>query len=312
MTVEVFKRDIVYTPQRELRDKRHIFDFSDGCGNAIYTETMIPDNMNLRVILSGDCRMAYYDLAVLAKHSYVFTIFHKKDLLDRGLLFKDVDDESPESTKEREGMITNIKCCFSSYEKFVTRQRRPNGRYLYDLKLDEFNKCEEALLDILDWCYSEDDSVLNINLDNVYKFLRVTNLLVMSYVYSGKFNNAIVNKVRSLDISSHPDTLDRLYDKCVYVGDCDVTVDSYLATPFTELPDKPGVELLLIPVLLCLMLDEGICVDILEACYYAERNIIKYGTDNILKYLNRVPSQSIYMYNSVMMMAKILYTDHST
>ncbi|KAJ3177366.1 hypothetical protein HDU85_005911 [Gaertneriomyces sp. JEL0708] len=308
MTVTPFKRKLVHIQDHAVRDTRSVLDFNGGCSNAVYISTVIPDNLDVRMLVPGTNDVAYYDSTVLARHSYVFKVMNLEHLDHRGLSCKDTSKDSnktKEEIEEENKIIEHIKGDYDTRCEVAETYYRPNKTCLFDIKMEKFKGNEKALLDVLNWCYSQDEKDLPIDLDNMFKYFAVFNILK----FGKDLERVMAGKLMKFKLDHYPNTVDRICKEYVYIGDFPPDYIPPVGLKDMELPDELTINLLILPLHLYCMWDVQAWYDVIQIRKHVSHVVAKYGSKEILDYLSQAASDQDYAYAGVMTLAKIIYSD---
>ncbi|KAJ3177368.1 hypothetical protein HDU85_005913 [Gaertneriomyces sp. JEL0708] len=307
MTVSAFKRKVVYTQDCTVRGTRDIHDFSEGCANAVYIETVIPSNLNVCVMVHGYSNIAYYSTEVLKRYSELFQLLHKKYLEYNN---RSIQDESNDSNNTQGQIKDKIErqdheSGYGSYDKYVSRRYGHNGELIFFIEVDSFKGYEDIAINVLNWCYSQDEQQIDISLDNVFKYTHVFDAFGMQ----SKLEDVIARKLGMLKIDSCPDVLDRLCKGFNTKGFRYLSCIPAVGLTGDGLPDEFTINLLILPVHLYRLYDLREWYDIVEIRDEISHHIGRYGSEHILEYLSQVTYKDSDAYEDVMRMAKILYSE---
>ncbi|KAJ3177365.1 hypothetical protein HDU85_005910 [Gaertneriomyces sp. JEL0708] len=305
MTVTPFKRKLVHIQDCTVRGTRDILDFSDGCANVVQISTTVPNNLNFHVICPTTGDILYFDTNVLARHSKFFRALNQRHRENSGFHPRDINNDSKKTQKEIEDEEKKVKDLRAMYE--AVEEHTVSYKYegyddcKYELKSNNLSKRRSIIIDIFKWCYSKDNSQLNINISNIYACLYVESILDMS----DEFNDVMDKKILNVKLDSADDPTLTLYETCEPDIHEDLLYMSNLPKCGMQLSCDPTLGLLLEPVYLLAKSRMNIPYCVLTARRLNRNVVSRYGSKNIIKYLSKISDID----SETLEIAKVIYAE---
>ncbi|KAJ3177364.1 hypothetical protein HDU85_005909 [Gaertneriomyces sp. JEL0708] len=304
MESEVPKETPILTHDTATYDKHIIPDVTGQCKSAIRVGIKIPDHLNLRMIFPLAGNIGYYDTKVLARHSRLFEIVNHLEREDRKLSdrlngIRNPDDGESVDDDRKHAKYSDLE--IKKVNDLVHRCGRVLDGYKYVIYPHSLHLVrDQVLVNILDWCYYQDDSLLDVRIENITDYLKIHKAFMMNE----RFLHLIGRKISKIDLDKERYDVDHMTNLFhTLVGTENIL--KICAISLEEM-HEPGFAVLLLPFHMAVSDEYG------EHCNYvlmtgkAKEMMRKYGRERIRECMGKLPKSSAW-YDDVMEIANAIY-----